>query len=642
MKQTAYILLVGLVALYAISCNKYQETTATDGSNGATGLLTVVIDSEDETKATLTDPRGSDVTGLFAFSSGDKIKVFDGTNTCVGTTTSNANEALFSVEKPFNNTTGSGWVAFPADIVTGMNASNITFTLPTSYTFSEVGGSDPETSKTPVPMIGAYTGGSKVTLKQVGAVMRFRFAVSQIGAGNISFSFKTNVTGEATISSPSPGSSSISSISTTAGSIITVSISSAEWATISESTYAYITLPVPAGLTINNADNAVLVTYSSVRATKVTTIGPAANTSINRAQGYRASASFTDAPVPIFKYKVAASPDDRYVVLAPGNLMAHISEYHYAAANEDGPAGGYAVADEWKFGGHYEYIGRATNAGNYLLGNAGIEGSANATALIGKWVDLFSWQGASADEKHHGLVNYADPEHLANGDTFNDVKRWYGNVVGESLYPHCWETDDTNGSTEGYIHISNGDDYHWRLMTYDEWDYLLNTRTGSTIGNNTGARHARVTIGSVKGLLIFPDGITWRTTAQGGSSECGSDALNTSMTAIADLKGVPINLNTQKSNYDFVITYSTSDMATMAEAGMVFLPCAGFRKGNEIAFGTGGGYYMSADSDPSDAAYSRYLLFENTHVEMYSYHRYRGRSVRLVRDVDAYGNPIVE
>lgn len=636
MRKTINIILAGMALLVVASC---IETIDPADGDAAQSELIVVIDSEDGTKATLTDPRGSDVAGLFAFSYGDKIKVFDGTNTCVGTTTSTSNEGLFSVEKPFNNTSGSGWVAFPAEIVTGMNASSISFSLPTSYTFSEVGSADAATCKTPAPMIGTYTASNKVTLKQVGAVLRFRFEVSQIGAGNISFSFDTNVTGQTTISSPNPGSSSISSISTTPGSIITVSISSAEWATISASTYAYITLPVPAGLTINNTDNAVLVTFSSVSETKVTTIGPAADTRINRAQGYRASASFTAAPVPVFKYQVATSPA-RYVVMAPGNLMAHISEYHYAAANEDGPAGGYAETDEWKFGGHYEFIGATSTAGNYLFANAGTEGSANANALIGKWVDLFSWQGASACEKHNGLVNYADPAHLANEDKSNNVKRWYGNQAGETLYERCWETDSSNGNTEGYIHISNGEEYHWRVMTYNEWDFLLNSRVGSTIGNNTGARHARVTIGGVKGLLLIPDGITWRKAGQGGSKNCGSDALNAAMTAIANSKGVPTNLNSQKNNYDFVITYSTSDMATMAQAGMVFLPCAGFRKGNEIAYGTGGGYYMSVNSDPSDASYSTYLLFEVTHVELYSMHRYRGRSVRMVRDVDADGNPI--
>lgn len=629
MRKTINIILAGMALLVVASC---IETIDPADGDAAQSELIVVIDSEDGTKATLTDPRGSDVAGLFAFSYGDKIKVFDGTGTYVGTTWDNTNEALFSVEKPFNKEFGSGWVVFPADIVTSITASSISITLPTSYTFSEVGSTDAATCKAPVPMIGSYSGGNKVTLKQAGAVVRFRIPTSEIGEGNVSFSFGNNVTGPATISSPTPGTSTYPKPSTTAGPTITVSISLAEWEAIKDSEYAYFTLPVPEGTVINNSNKAVLATYSSINYSKMTTIKPASPLTLFRAQGYRASASF-DTSVPEFRFKIDA--EGHYVVIAPGNLMAHISEYHY---DEDSPAGGYATADEWKFGGYLEYVGGIENAGNYLFANAGMAGSASATALIGKWVDLFSWQGVSVDIKAHGLVNYyTDGE---DRTLSNNAEKWHGNVAGETVYTGCWETKPGNPSTDlgDYIHISNGGAYSWRTMTSSEWYYLLNSRTGSTIGTTSGARHGRVTIAGVCGLLVFPDGITWRTTEQGGSANCGTTGLNTAMTAIADDKGVPTNLNVNGSSYyDFTISYDTADMATMAQAGIIFLPSAGYRFGNKIGGPGHYGYYWSSQSTPGTNAkyYADYLIFNMNLVQAnYPYHRFRGRSVRLVRDVE--------
>ena len=619
MKKT--ILLSAASLLLAVSCNEVKPDDAGETSSNE---LTVVIDRENGAngKATL-----DDTSGAFAWSRGDQIKVYDGTGIYTGTTQSTENYGLFSVEKPFNINNGSGWVVFPANIVTGITASSLSITLPTSYTFSQVGSDDPDDSKAPVPMIGTYTHNNKVTMKQVASVVRFRFSKGELGAGNISFTFGPNVTGAQTISSPNPGTSTITAPSITPGKTISVSISAAEWATVTGS-YVYFTVPVPQGTTIDNSTNAVLVSYSSTSVNKLTSIKPATSKTLARAEGYKVSGAFTE-EAPEFKFKVGEST---YVVMAPGNLMAKISSYSY---DSDAPAGGYAEADEWKFGEYMQFVGNATNAGNYLFANAGLAGSDNATALIGQWVDLFSFQGESATIKSHGLVNFCSNK--ADQASGTDVEKWHGHTTNEELYDKCWETNaDNSANDDGYIQISNGNSYKWRPMTGDEWRYLMNSRDGSTVGTFPNARHGRVTIAGVKGLLIFPDGITWRTTAQGGSSDCGNDPLNADMTAIADARGVPTNLNIDGSNtYNFLISYTADDFVTMSQAGIVFLPSAGYRNGDEITQCGNYGYYWSSSSSSSDSRFAKYLIFNTNLVKgPYDYHRHRGRSVRLVRDVE--------
>lgn len=297
MKQTTYIIMAGMVMLFA-ACNKEKTPDVVVHEDGSVDI-TVVIDQEDGTKATLSDPSGSSVTGVFAFSSGDAIAIgtskgmFTGSNAFGG----NADVNKFRVYG-LNNTSDDGLVAFPADIVTDISNTSISFTLPSSYTFSEVGNASAASCLTPVPMIGTYTHGNKVTMKQAGAVVRFRFQPSQIGTGSIRFQFGSNVTGDVTLSSPTPASSSgtISTLTGSTGSTITVSISSDEYSTFSEREYIYITLPVPAGTRIDDSTHPVLVTYTGPSTTKTGTIAPAAKPSLSRAHGYRASVSVTDSP----------------------------------------------------------------------------------------------------------------------------------------------------------------------------------------------------------------------------------------------------------------------------------------------------------------------------------------------------------
>ncbi|MBR3724872.1 MAG: hypothetical protein IKN11_05720 [Bacteroidales bacterium] len=114
--------------------------------------------------------------------------------------------------------------------------------------------------------------------------------------------------------------------------------------------------------------------------------------------------------------------------------------------------------------------------------------------------------------------------------------------------------------------ISNGGgkDYRWRMLTADEWDYLLNTRPNATsyvgIGNING----------VGGLILLPD----------------SMMLPPGFTFVAgfasDDEGWTRN------------NYTLAEWAILEAAGAVFLPAAGDKVGTYLnGIGTQGAYWTS-------------------------------------------------
>lgn len=559
-------MMAGVLIAAVASCTKENDKTAEEVQPVSGPVtLSASIDNEASTKATLDDESGA-----FAFSASDAIKVHNGTGAYTGTTAEGGTTAKFTMEDGFADE-GSGLAAFPAGIVSEIKADKVTFILPTSYAYSEVGGSDASAAKVPLPMIATYTAGNKLSFKQAGAVVRIR--VTNIAAGNLSFTFPTKVTGEASLTAvPSGGGEGILAANFSpgkCGNTITVT----DVPAITGGSYAYITLPVPTGtapqgiLVVNNPSDASASRMAAIEGN---------STVLNRAGGYKLSASPSEIATPSFK--VAGG---KTVVIAPGNLMAHVSSYS---------GGSTATADSWKFGGYFECIGRLTDGGNYLF-------YVGKSAFSDKWIDLFAWQGASISEesnKAHGLVNEKTTS-----------KAYHGDVEGESLYDGCW-----NGLT-----IDNGGAYTWRPMGSDEWTYLLtNTGRGAKIGESGKSRFARATVAGVNGLLVFPDS--------------DSDIWNTSTMGTA-----PDGINSTGEQSWGTNSYTAAQFVAMYRAGIVFLPAAGYRSSDVSSLGTNGRYWSST---ASNSTYAYHLYFNHGGVDPSdgSYRaRYYGRSVRLVREI---------
>lgn len=597
MKQNTIINLATIAVLFAVSCTEIENPA----NVGGPADIIVTIDQENGTKATLSDGDGS-----FRFTPGDEIRVHNGTAAYTGTTVSNSNSGAFTMPEGFDKNT-AGIVGFPASLVTAITASTVNFTLPTTYTYSQVGSDNPNTSRVSVPMIGKYAtpasgNNPKVTLKQAGAVVRFK--VSNIEEGSITFTFPTKITGEVTLDTSSSDPTSwpsgesrdtetgiLAANLTHEGNSITVTGVPA----IPKGSYAYITVPVPTATAPQN----VLVTNTPLDGSipyRQQAL-PGSSSILKRADGYRASAFPVSSYEPIFR--VGAST---WVILAPGNLMAQIGSYS---------ADGYATVSEWQFEEPFQFIGAATTTGNYLFakGNSSCEG---------EWIDLFTYQGASATTKYQGVTR------IANYTTY------LGTEAGESLYTNCWTTESDNSSSPSgdKIYISNGGSYAWRPMTGAEWTYLLGQnagtkRHGSTISETSGWYYSRATVNDVRGVLIFPDDLDWDT-----QLAVDSPTDKNPLGAVF---------------YDFDSSFTATEFVSMQAKGIVFLPAAGVRDSNNdlvewthsepSTFGLG--RYWGSTSSGSDSKMAYMVGFESGQFYSGQYGRNLARSVRLVREVIA-------
>jgi len=242
----------------------------------------------------------------------------------------------------------------------------------------------------------------------------------------------------------------------------------------------------------------------------------------------------------------------------------------------------YNVAQNtWRFAeNQYDYVGND---------NSNISSSYNG------WIDIFGW-GTS------GWNSGA-----------NAYQPWATSSTNSDYYPGGSATNSLTGDYANadwgvYNAISNGGNAAgmWRTMTKDEWNYLLNTRTASTVGGIENARYAKATVGGFSGVIILPDDFSLPE-------------------GVSDF----VNVNTMAADYSDN-TYSTEDWAKLEAAGTIFLPAAGDRNGTEVgSVGTDGGCW-SGTCDNEGGAW--YLAFNDDYLYVTSSYRFLGRSVRLVKD----------
>ena len=187
-------------------------------------------------------------------------------------------------------------------------------------------------------------------------------------------------------------------------------------------------------------------------------------------------------------------------------------------------------------------------------------------------VDLFGWVGSSST--FTGVAQYG----------INKANSGYGTSTSEALK-----------SDWGTLAISNGGNTAnsgWRTLTKDEWTYLFNTRT---VNGGTGSGKSYTlgqNVNGKLGLVIYPDDYT------GAAYTTGSD------------------------------------WSEFESAGCVFLPAAGLRNGTTVgSVGTDGRYWSSSPlGSDVEKAYNVFFLSDSL-TPANEHTRFRGFSVRLVRDV---------
>ena len=266
--RTAW-LAAALAAVSLFSCRREENPQKEQVPDGPVSI-DVTIDQETRTSV-------SETTGAITFTEGDGIKIFNGAGVYKGITQSTESSGMFVMEDGFS--AGSGYAGFPADFVTDITSAGVTFTLPATYRYSQVGGSSANTAKVPCPMVGTYSGGG-ISLKPVCALVRFY--LTNVAAGTLSFTFRSPVTGTATVTTPSGTNDGIlqNGLGNANATITVTGVPKVE-----DGDVVYITLPVPVGTVPQNVvvRNAPADGTADRRFASMTGIGQA----LERGHGHR-------------------------------------------------------------------------------------------------------------------------------------------------------------------------------------------------------------------------------------------------------------------------------------------------------------------------------------------------------------------
>ena len=152
----------------------------------------------------------------------------------------------------------------------------------------------------------------------------------------------------------------------------------------------------------------------------------------------------------------------------------------------------------------------------------------------------------------------------------------------------------------------------WFTLSNNEWLYLFNTRSASTVNSVANARYAKGKVNGVYGIILFPDTYTHPTGVT-----------------------LPVGINNVDNTGWNGNNYSAADWTAMETAGCVFLPAAGYREGTSVQSAGSSCSYRSSTRLTSTTDMVNYVYFTatNLNVSGSNYGRY-GQCIRLVCEVE--------
>ena len=224
-------------------------------------------------------------------------------------------------------------------------------------------------------------------------------------------------------------------------------------------------------------------------------------------------------------------------------------------------------------------------------------------------VSLFGW-GTSGWNNGN---TYYQPYNTAYVSSSGSSKGYgYGPKNGST---YTYDLTGTYANADwGHNAISNGGNTAdtWRTLTEDEWTYLFNTRSASTVNGTADARYAKAYLfGTTHGVIIFPDVYT---------HPAGVTA--------------PTGINATSSTSWYGNKYTATDWAKMEAAGCVFLPAAGWRDATTIRRVNEYVRYWTS-SKYNSAGYARNVGIVDNSMNPADYNQKNyGYSVRLVHDAN--------
>ena len=216
-------------------------------------------------------------------------------------------------------------------------------------------------------------------------------------------------------------------------------------------------------------------------------------------------------------------------------------------------------------------------------------------------ISLFGW-GTSSYHNPNDPYNVNYYPWCTSTATANETYNTYGYGPSVNMSSLNLTGNSANYDWGVYNQITaNGNNTanSWRVLTKEEWKYVLYYRRSTAVNNVINARYAKANVNNVHGVILFPDSY-WHPTE------------------VAQ----PININNVNGNWDGN-SYSATEFALMQAAGAVFLPAAGYRGGTSVKEVNDSGHYWSVSYHTKSSAYEQYLN-EGTH------NRCDGLSVRLV------------
>ena len=245
---------------------------------------------------------------------------------------------------------------------------------------------------------------------------------------------------------------------------------------------------------------------------------------------------------------------DKQVAFSKGNLQYTQSTNSWSFANTQ-----------------YETLGTDNVIGGSVSPDSGSGDSKEGSALADK-IDLFGWSTAST---------------------------YFGVSTSEN-------DDDYSGSFVdwGTNQIGNDAPNTWRTLTYDEWNYLRNSRS------NASSLCGVAQVNGVNGLIFLPD--NW--TCPAGVTFKSGFGSNYGVDYYADHQ-----------------SFTADQWSKLETAGAVFLPVTGARNASYVS-GMGAGYYSSATTDSSYGMCCFNFIAMQANA-MCDYNRLYGMSVRLVKDL---------
>ena len=162
-----------------------------------------------------------------------------------------------------------------------------------------------------------------------------------------------------------------------------------------------------------------------------------------------------------------------------------------------------ASTGTWRFAtNQYDFIGDA--AGNNTTDEAD-------RATQSSWIDLVGWGTSGWDNTDNDATSahYQPWEICWTNHGYTGNRYGYGPSNANVGAGESWSKSSSYQNYDWGVYNAGQLGDGWRVPTSEEWVYMFNTRSASTVNETANARFAVANLfGTTRGVIIFPDSYT--------------------------------------------------------------------------------------------------------------------------------------